>query len=134
MKKILVLSFVFLFALFCFGCGDDSDIEDDEDYITGEDVYFGSVSTDIKGDHVVLIEYAEQSECTPEALAEWYKQDVNDQGYAYALIEYLDKDDRGIHAANDVITKNVVIRNHNFIDETPDTIIYRYADGQLEKL
>ena len=134
MKKIFIILLILSVALFAFGCGsDDTAIEDDEDYTTGEDYYFGWVETPVVDGDVVLVEYTDSSECTPEALAEWYKQDVEDSGYNYAVIEYTDKEHRGVHAANGVISKNVAIYNHSYTDNTPKTIIYTYVDGHLEE-
>ena len=120
MKKLLIVLLLVLFAFTIVGCSDDP-----------AGVFQDGTESSI--DPGTYIEYAESSECTPEALASWYKNDILDKGYNVGIIIYTDMDDAGIHAANNVISKNVVIEDDAYVDNMSDTVIYTYEDGQLKE-
>ena len=142
MKKICILSLLVALALFCCSCSsepqydyDSSETQEQEvDYPEDENFYFGrgEIITPSGGSDV-LVEYAEPLDCTKEALASWYKQDVQDAGYAYALIIYTGGDCRGVYASPEgVIQTDVVIEDDSFVDTTDKTNVYVYKNGKLE--
>lgn len=143
MKKItLVLLLVFL-VFSCCACSSgpqyeygSPEVKDHEsEYLEDEDLYFGrgEVITPSGGSDV-LVEYAEPLDCTKEALASWYKQDVQGAGYAYALIIYDGGDNRGVYASPDgVIHTDVVIEDDAFVDTTDKSRTYIYKNGKLEE-
>lgn len=142
MKKFLPLLLVFALALFCCSCSsepqydyDSAETQEQEvDYPEDENLYFGrgEIITPSGGSDV-LVEYAEPIDCTKEALASWYKQDVQGAGYAYALIIYTGGDCRGVYASPEgVIQTDVVIEDDSFVDTTDKTSVYVYKNGKLE--
>ena len=142
MKKIYILSLLIALALFCCSCSSgpqydygSAETKDQEvSYPEDEDLYFGYGEVFAPaGGSDVLVEYAEPLDCTKEALASWYKQDVQGAGYAYALIIYTGVDCRGVYASPEgVIQTDVVIEDGSFVDSTDKTIVYVYKNGKLE--
>lgn len=142
MKKFYILSLLVALALFCCSCAsgpqydyDSAETQEQEvEYPENEDFYFGrgEIITPSGGSDV-LVEYAEPLDCTKEALASWYKQDVQGAGYAYALIIYTGGDCRGVYASPEgVIQTDVVIEDDSFVDTTDKTSVYVYKNGKLE--
>lgn len=142
MKKFLPILLVFALLFSLSACGDEPQYDYDSaetqeqevDYPENENFYFGrgEIITPSGGSDV-LIEYAEPIDCTKEALASWYKQDVQGAGYAYALIIYTGGDCRGVYASPEgVIQTDVVIEDDSFVDSTDKTIVYVYKNGKLE--
>ena len=142
MKKFYILFLLIVLALFCCSCSsgpqydyDSAETQEQEiEYPENEDFYFGrgEIITP-SGGADVLVEYAEPLDCTKEALASWYKQDVQGAGYAYALIIYTGGDCRGVYASPEgVIQTDVVIEDDSFVDTTDKTNVYVYKNGKLE--
>lgn len=131
MKKIYILSLLIALALFCCACSSDQPYSDgtsipsDDEEVYFEDGYVSYLDRDI------FVEHAESTACTPEALAAWYSQDILDQDYEVGIIIYSDREGLGVHAANGIITTNVVIQDDAFVEKTSKTVIYKYQDGQL---
>lgn len=142
MKKFfpLLLVFVLLFSL--SACGDEPQYDYDSaetqeqevDYPENENFYFGrgEIITPSGGSDV-LIEYAEPIDCTKEALASWYKQDVAGTDFAYAILVYDDEENRGVYAADGVISRDVVIEDLSYTGDTDKTDVFVYNNGKLEK-
>ena len=143
MKKIYILSLLIALALFCCSCSSgpqyeygSPEVKDQEsEYLEDEDLYFGRGEVIAPTENSeVLIEYAEPLDCTKEALASWYKQDVQGAGYSYALIIYDGGDSRGVYASPDgVIHTDVVIEDDAFVDTTEKSRTYIYKNGKLEE-
>lgn len=142
MKKFCIIALLIALALFCCSCSsepqydyDSAETQEQEvDYPEDENLYFGrgEIITP-SGGADVLVEYAEPIDCTKEALASWYKQDVQGAGYAYALIIYTGGDCRGVYASPEgVIQTDVVIEDDSFVDTTDKTSVYVYKNGKLE--
>lgn len=131
MKKFLPILLVFALLFSLSACGDEP--EDDEEYLDTDACVFWDVDTPVVGDHMIIVEHADSFDCTPEALAKWYKQDVKANGYKYGLVLYDDAEGIGVYAANNVITTEAVIEDNSFVDMTDKSVVYAYKNGKLEK-
>lgn len=148
MKKLAIILLALLLTLSLTACGDDSEdvyIDDSvktedqtsevEDYFEDDSLYFGRGEEIAPTDgSLVLVEYAEPIDCTLKNLAAWYKQDVKDKGYNYALVIYDGGDNRGVYASPEgVIHTDVVIEEDSFVDTTEKSEVYIYKNGKLVK-
>lgn len=138
MKKLITIILSLLLVISIAGCSQGPTYnygeEPAEDYLEDGSLYFGrgeEVAPDSGG--LALYEYADSADCTLKDLAAWYKQDVKDKDYTFAMIYYEDQAGHGVHAANNVISTNIIIDDGAYVDDTPQTEVYVYENGKLKK-
>lgn len=131
MKKFLPLLLVFALLFSLSACGDEP--ADDDASLDSDKYYFWDAEVYEHGDSQFLVEHVDSVYCAEDALAAWYKQDVAGTDFAYAILVYDDEENRGVYAADGVISRDVVIEDLSYTGDTDKTDVFVYNNGKLEK-